>query len=144
MPELKDWLNSINKTKIDLLQEDDAGLDEKEYVPFIVNRCLSYFPELIYLVNEMNQLADADKKMQYHFLLNTIEAKNRFSPWQKETKQEHLDAIKQYYGYSNTKAKDVLRILTKEQVSYILMKLEHGTKMSVVKAKSRMKEKKRK
>jgi hypothetical protein len=144
MPELKDFLKSINKTKVDLLEDDEAGLQEKDYNPYVTNRYLSYFPELIYLVNEMNQRPDADKKFQYHFLLHSVEARNRFSPWQKQEKGDDLETIKQFYGYSNQRAKEVLRILTKEQVEYIKMKLDHGTKMTVEKVKSNMKEKKRK
>jgi hypothetical protein len=135
MPELKDWINSINKTKEDLLSDDDAGLVEKDYNPFVINRCLSYFPELIYIVNEANQRPDADKKFLYHLLLHTIEARNRFSPWQKQEKSNDLDLIKKYYGYSNQKAKEVLRILSPEQITYIKMKLDHGTVMTVEKVK---------
>jgi len=144
MPELKDWLNSINKTKVDLLADDDAGLDETTYTPFIVNRCLSYHPELIYLVNEMNKNPDADKKFQYHFLLHTVSQKSRFSPWQKQDKLSDLDTIKQYFNYNNQRAREALRVLTPEQVAYIRMRLDHGTKMSVEKVKSSMKRGKKK
>ena len=122
--ELKDWLNSINQTKKNLIDED--SLVEKEYPPYIINRCLSGHLDCIMFVNEMNQYHFLDKKMQYYFFLNTLRVKKRFSPWLRKDKIKDLDYVKRYYGYSNEKAQQALKILTKEQINFIRSKFETG------------------
>ena len=122
--ELKDWLNSINLTKKNLLDEDPTV--EKSYPPYIVNRCMSGHLDCIMFANEMNMYNFLPKKMQYDFYLNSLRKKKRFSPWVRQDKIEDLDYVKKYYGYSNEKAKQALRILTKEQLTFIKSKFETG------------------
>ena len=122
--ELKDWLNSINFSKDDLLEEDPSAI--KKYPPFIVNKCLSGHIDSIMFANEMNKSHFLDKDMQYKFLLNSLRKKRRFSPWLKKEKISDLDAIKKYYRYSDEKAQQTLRILTKEQIAYIKKKMDTG------------------
>jgi len=122
--ELKDWLNSINLTKKNLLDEDPTV--EKSYPPYIVNRCMSGHLDCIMFANEMNMYNFLPKKMQYDFYLNSLRKKKRFSPWLRQDKIEDLDYVKKYYGYSNEKAKQALRILTKEQLTFIKSKFETG------------------
>ena len=124
--ELKDWLNSINTTKENLLDEDPSL--EKEYAPYIINRCLSGHIDCIMFVNELNKNHSLPKKLQYDFLLNSLRKKKRFSPWLRKDQIKDLDIVKQYYGYSNEKAKQVLKILTKEQLSFIKSKFDTGGK----------------
>jgi len=124
MTELKDWLNSINQTKKNLIKEDPSL--EKEYAPYIVNRIYSGHLDSIMFANEMNQYPFLDKKMQYDFFLNTLRSKKRFSPWLRKDKIKDLDLVKRYYGYSNEKAKQALRILTTEQLNFIKSKFETG------------------
>jgi hypothetical protein len=124
MMELKDWLNSINFTKDDLLEEDPSAI--KKYPPFIVNKCLSGHIDSIMFANEMNKSHFLDKDMQYKFLLNSLRKKRRFSPWLKKEKISDLDAVKKYYRYSDEKAHQTLRILTKEQIAYIKKKMDTG------------------
>ena len=76
--------------------------------------------------NEMNRLYNLDKDLQYSFYLNSLRKKKRFSPWQRKEKIEDLDIIKRYYQYSDEKAKDALRILTKNQIELIKSKLNTG------------------
>ena len=122
--ELKDWLNSINQTKKNLIDEDP--LVEKQYPAYIVNRCLSGHLDAIMFVNEMNQYHFLDKKMQYDFYLNTLRTKKRFSPWLRKDTIKDIDYVKRYYGYSNEKAKQALTILSKEQLAFIKSKFETG------------------
>ena len=124
--ELKDWLNSINQTKKNLIDEDPSL--EKEYPPYIVNRCLSGHLDCIMFANEMNKYNFLPKKLQYEFLLNSLRKKKRFSPLLRQDKIKDLDYVKKYYGYSNEKAKQALRILTKEQLAFIKSKFETGGK----------------
>ena len=122
--ELKDWLNSINISKENLLDEDP--LLEKQYPPYIINRCLSGHIDCVMFVNELNKNHGLSKKLQYDFLLNSLRKKKRFSPWLRQDKIKDLDYVKRYYGYSNEKAKQALRILTKEQLNFIKSKFETG------------------
>ena len=122
--ELKDWLNSINRTKKNLIDEDPSL--EKEYSPYIMNRIYSGHLDSVLFANEMNRYNFLPKKSQYDFLLNTLRPKKRFSPWLRKDEIKNLDLVKRYYGYSNEKAKQALRILTKEQLSFIKSKFETG------------------
>ena len=122
--DLKDWLNSINQTKKNLLDEDPTL--EKEYPPYIVNRCFSGHLDCIMFANEMNIHNNIPKKMQYDFYLNSLRKKKRFSPWLRQDKIKDLDYVKRYYGYSNEKAKQTLKILNKEQLTFIKSKLDTG------------------
>jgi hypothetical protein len=115
---LGDYLNSINHTKENLLDTDDESV-EKEYTPYIVNRCLSYFPDTIFHVNEMNRFANIDKKLQYDYLINTIRKRKRYSKWMKTEKIKELEIIKKHFNYSYQKAKDVLPLLSKEDLKEI-------------------------
>ena len=118
--ELKDWLNSINLTKEDLSEEI------KTYPPYIINRCLSGHIDCIMFANEMNINHHLDKDMQYSFYLNTLRKKKRFSPWLRKEKVTDLECVKQNYGYSNEKASQALKILTKEQINFIKQRLDVG------------------
>ena len=124
MTQLKDWLNSINFTKKNLIEEDPSV--KKDYSPYIINRCLSGNLDCILFVNEMNKYSFLDKDMQYSFYLNTLRKKKRFSPWLRKDKVTDLEIIKQYYGYSNEKASNALKILTPEQIKFIKQRLETG------------------
>jgi hypothetical protein len=123
--ELKDYLNSINHQKNNLLDETDAI---KGYPPYIINRCLSGTIDTIMYANEMNIHHFLDKDVQYIFLLNSLRPKKRFSPWLKADKLKDLEIVKQYYGYSNEKAKTALGMLSKDQLEYIKSRLNVGGK----------------
>ena len=124
--ELKDWLNSINQTKKNLIDEDP--LMEKDYSPYIINRIYSGHLDAIMFANEMNMYNFLPKKLQYDFYLNSLRSKKRFSPWLRKDKIKDLDYVKRYYGYSNEKAQQALKILTKEQLNFIRLKFETGGK----------------
>jgi hypothetical protein len=113
---LTDWLNSINYTKQNLIEDP---LMEKEYVPFIVNRSLSYFPDTLFHANEMNHKHFLSKKMQYDYLRMVVRKRKRFSKWDKKHDNKDLELVKNYYGYSTKKALEILPVLTKEQIEYI-------------------------
>ena len=115
--ELKDWLNSVNFNKKDLLADDPTAISS--YPPYIVNRCLSGTVDTILFANEMNLNAHLDKDMQYSFFLYTLRKRKRFSPWLKKEQVNDLDLVKKHYGYSNEKAKVALTLLTKTQIEKI-------------------------
>ena len=123
--ELKEYLKSINETKENLMDTDDPEW-EKKYVPFIINKCLAPFNDTIMLVNEMNLRHHLDKKLQYDFLLNSIRSKKRYAPWVKASKLKDLEYVKEYYGYTNEKAKTALSILNDSQIKAIKDSLNKG------------------
>ena len=119
MTKLGDYLNAVNHTKVPLLDTDDDSI-EKGYVPFVVNRCLSYFPDTIFYVNEMNIRPDTSKKMQFDFYLNSLRKRKRFSKWLKRENPDDLQAVMDYFEYSEAKAREALNVLPKETVSEIV------------------------
>ena len=123
--ELKDWLNSINFTKENLIEDPDAI---SSYPSYIVNRCLSGHLDTVLFANEMNKYSNLDKDMQYSFFLYTLRKRKRFSPWLKKEQVDDLDLVKKHYGYSNEKAKVAVSLLTKTQLEYIRNKHDMGGK----------------
>jgi hypothetical protein len=118
--QLKDWMNSICQTKEDL----SDGISS--YPPYIINRCLSGHLDCILFANEMNKHSELPKDMQYEFYINSLRKRKRFSPWIKQDKVKDLDIVKQYYGYSNEKALQALKILSQDQITFIRNKLDVG------------------
>ena len=121
-----DFINDINFGKKNLLKDDDKGILEKEYNSFIINRGLSYFSDTVLYANEMNLRHELDKRMQNDYLLHSIRPKKRFSKWAKNKKEERVDIIKQYFNYSNQKAREVLDIITDEEYNQIKQAFETG------------------
>ena len=122
--ELKDWLNSINFNKNNLIEEDPEAISS--YPPYIVNRCLSGHLDTVLFANEMNKYSNLDKDMQYSFFLYTLRKRKRFSPWLKKEQVDDLDLVKKHYGYSNEKARIAVSLLTNTQLEYIRNKHEQG------------------
>ncbi len=123
--ELKEYLNAINFTKKDLMKSEDE-LWRKKYPAFIVNKVLSAFSDTIMFVNEMNRNHFLDKDMQFQFLLNSIRTKKRYRPFLRAKKLKEIECVKEYYGYSNDKAKSALDILSKDEIKLIKEKLYKG------------------
>ncbi len=124
---LKDYLNSINLNKNDLMDGEDP-LWEKKYPAWIVNKLLSAHSDTLFLSNEMNMHSFLDNKLQFHFYLNSVRKRKRFAPFLKSEKESDLDTVKKYYGFSNDKARSALRVLTQEQLTYMKEKLKTGGK----------------
>ena len=122
--ELKDWLNSINFNKNNLIEEDPDAISS--YPPYIINRCLSGHLDTVLFANEMNKYSNIDKDMQYSFFLYTLRKRKRFSPWLKKEQVDDLDLVKKHYGYSNEKARIAVSLLTNTQLEYIRNKHEQG------------------
>ncbi len=125
--DLGDYLNSLNYTKTSLMEDPETlEANEKGYLPYIVNRLLSNFPDSLFMANEMNQKSFLDKKLQYDYLLFGLRTRKRFSRFQKPEKIEDLDVVIEYFNYSMKKAKEALRILTPENIAYMKLKLQKG------------------
>ena len=121
----KDYLPAINHTKKNLMNSDDP-MWEKKYPAFMVNKVLSGFSDTVMLCNEMNRNHFLDRDMQFQFLLNSIRSKKRFTPFLRASKIKDIECVKEYYGYSNEKAKSALDILTNEQLKLIKERLYKG------------------
>jgi len=121
----KDYLPAINHTKKNLMDSDDP-MWEKKYPAYMVNKVLSGFQDTVMLCNEMNRNHFLDRDMQFQFLLNSIRQKKRFTPFLKASKIKDIECVKEYYGYSNEKAKSALDILTKKQLKLIKERLYKG------------------
>jgi hypothetical protein len=119
-----DYVNSILQNKTQMMVDDAT---EAAYVSFLVNRSLSYHMDTIAFANEMNRRHFIDKKMQFDFLLNTVRSKKRpFAKWAKPEKNDDLSCIKQVYGFSDSKARDALRLLSDEQIQKLKEKTDVG------------------
>lgn len=118
-----DYLNSINSTKKDIMEDDIA---EKAYNSFMVNRGLSYFNDTVLMANEMNIYSHLDKKLQYHFLINIVRKRKRFSKWAKPETESDIEAVKEYYCYSNEKARQAITLLSPENITIIKQKVNKG------------------
>jgi hypothetical protein len=118
-----DYINAISDTKIDIMVDDVA---EKQYNAFMVNRGLSYFVDTVLIANEMNRNHHLDNRLQFAFCINSVRKRKRFSKWNKPQEVESLEVVKEYYGYSNEKAKSALTILSQSQIELIKQKLYTG------------------
>jgi len=119
-----DYVNAILQNKKQLIVDE---LTEKEYNPFLSNRSLSYHKDCIMYANEMNRRHFLDKKLQFDFLINTVRSQKRpFAKWIKSEKNDDLECIKTIYGFSDSKAREALRLLSKEQIQKLKEQTDIG------------------
>lgn len=120
------FVSAINYTK-EQLHETDVSFDE-DYQPFLINRSLSYFPDTVQIANEINILHYVPKRWQFSFYLNIITKKKRYSnkKWAKRSKDSNEPFIMEYYNVSLQKAKEIMSLLTKEQIEIIKSKFYRG------------------
>ena len=118
-----DFVKAISYSKKNIMIDD---LIEEEYNSFIINRALSYYPDTILYANEMNKNHHLDGRLQFDFFINIIKKRKRFSPWLRATEIENLDVIKEYYGYSNEKAKSVLSLFNNKQIENLKQRIYKG------------------
>jgi hypothetical protein len=118
-----EYSNSINYTKKNIMVDD---ITEKAYLPYMINRQLSYFPDTVLAANEMNRNHHLDNHLQYSFLINIIRKRKRFSKWFKPEQISDLDVVKTYYGYSNEKARQILPLLSTDQINELKNKVAKG------------------
>lgn len=120
-----DYVNAINYSKKDIMVTRD---DEKAYNGFMVNRSLSYFSDTVVIANEMNKYHHLDSRLQFSFLINIIRKRKRFSKWVKPELENDLESVKEYYGYSNEKAKSVLPLFNDEHIETLKQRIYKGGK----------------
>ena len=122
-----DYINSISYNKKNIMREtDNDELAEKGYVPFLVNRGLSYYPDTIFYSNEMNMRHSLDNKLAYEYYLNSIRPRKRFSKWFKKENDDVIEVVMNYYKCSYSKALQYARVLTEDQITIIKKRLSTG------------------
>jgi hypothetical protein len=120
----KEVIPAILQTKKNVLEDEQ---DVKKYDAFIVNKALSFHVDCILHANEMNKHHGLDNDLQFQYYIQSIRSmKRKYQPWQKAEVDKDLEPIKEYFGFSNEKAKQSLRILTKEQLDFIKEKTNKG------------------
>ena len=120
-----DFINAIHYSKENLIVDDWS---EKQYNPYIINKGLSYGHDTVIPANEMNSRPHIDKLLQFQFLINIIRPKKRFNKWIKAEKIDDLEIVKEYYGYSTEKAKQVLPLLNDSVVKELRIRITKGGK----------------
>ena len=118
-----EYTTAINYSKKNIMIDDIA---EKAYNPFLINRSLSYFHDTVLAANEMNINHHIDNRLQFDFFINIVRKRKRFSKWFKPEQISDLDVVKKYYGYSNEKARQVLTLLSTEQINELKNKVARG------------------
>ena len=118
-----EYVNAINYTKKDIMTDD---ITEKGYAPYMINRQLSYFPDTVLAANEMNRNHHLDNRLQFDFFINIVRKRKRFSKWFKPEHISDLDVVKEYYGYSNEKARQVLTLLSTDNINELKHKVAKG------------------
>ena len=120
-----DFLNSIHHSKENLIVDEWS---EKQYNPYIINKGLSYGHDTVIPANEMNSRPHLDKILQFHILINIIRPKKRFNKWIKAEKIDDLETVKEYYGYSTEKAKQILPLLNDSVIDEMKTRITKGGK----------------
>ena len=120
-----EFLNDINYGKSNIMVDD---ITEKAYNAFMVNRGMSYFNDTVLMANEMNLNAHLDNRLQFDFLINIVRKKKRFSKWAKAQISDDVEVVKEYYGYSNEKAKQACKLLSSDQIEELRKKVYKGGK----------------
>jgi len=121
------YVNAVSDSKKDLMvgTENDE-LAEKGYNPYLTNKSLSYHVDAILYVNEMNQYASLDNKLQFDYYLHGLPKKKRFSKWSKKQENEDIEVVSEWYGCNYSKAAEILKIINKNTLDLIKHKLQKG------------------
>ena len=122
-----EYVDALSFSKKDMMRgTENDELSEKSYVPFLVNRSLSYHIDAVLEANQMNLCAHLDSKLQFDFLLNTLRKRKRFAKWCKPVSNNDLEAVMEYFKYNRSTAEQALKCLTAEDMSTIYSKIDKG------------------
>lgn len=125
MADVFEYYKAITNNKQQMITDE---VSEAGYVPFVINRTLSYSTDALFHANEINQYPHLDKKMQFDYYLHALRKRSRFARWAKKVSTDDLDAIKQYYKYSDKRALEAIVVLTEQQIKDIKDRLNKGGK----------------
>lgn len=120
-----DFVNQINHGKKNLIRDsDNPQLAEKDYVPFLVNKTLSYFPDTIVDANLINMHQDLPKSMQFDYFINKVRPRKRFAKWSKPEVDEKINALSEYFKINKNRAKELLTVLSADDIDEIIIKIK--------------------
>lgn len=108
-----DFVKSINEKTENLIQVQPEV--ERDYLPYMVNRSLSFSPDTILYANSMNERWTLDKKLQYDFLYGSVRRRRRYDKWMKREEDEMLPLVMELYKVNQRRAAEYLSLLTEEQ-----------------------------
>ena len=118
-----DFVNAVTYTKKDIMVDDVAS---KGYSAFLTNKSLSYHQDCIMYVNEMNSNSHLDSTLQFHYFLNTLRKRKRFSKWSNPRVLEDMKVIQRYYDCSISKAEEYSKILTAKEIKIMKERMKKG------------------
>ncbi len=124
MPSASYFFNAVSYTK-DADQFTQGEID-KDYTPFVVNKMVSQYRELVLLADEMNIRRNISKEDQLHFYMVTIPKNKRRALWSTKAKNEDLDVVMEYYNITHEKADPYMKILTGDQIQELKERLNKG------------------
>jgi len=126
MSSVFDYVNSINSTKVNIMKDtENDELAEKGYIPYVVNKSLSYFTDTLLYANEINRHGFLDNKMQYEYLLHSVRQGKRFARWAKKDNNEVIESISMYFKVNRVRAEEYANILNDRQKNEILEKTKN-------------------
>lgn len=120
-----DFIGSFSSKK-EYLYDDRLS---KDYVPFIINRGLSFSVQTLFYANEMNCSSALDKKLQHDFYFYFLPKTKSYNKWikgEKSSAEETLIANK--YNVSLEKAREYMKLLSPEQIEAIEQSMNKGGK----------------
>ena len=104
-------------------------MDKKTFEPFMVNRFLSMNMGLLELVNELQKftIGQLSPKDVYKMYLDFLPKKRSFDKYIKGKKDDKynsnvLEYLAKYYSVSQREVRDYLEILSKDDITTILLK----------------------
>lgn len=100
----------------DPIMKDLTEQEMKAYPRYIINKVVSHFPDCIFDVNELNSLPYVDGKMHFDYFFYALTKKKRYSKWIKAEKEEYIGLVKEFFNYSELKAREALKILSIDQL----------------------------
>ena len=115
-----EFVTAISETKKDLMRNGSAR--ESDYVPFLVNRALSYHADAVLYANDMNCMPTMPKVMQHDYLMESLRPRRRFSKWYKPDSSLAEEVVSAEYGYSRARAREALAVLRDDQIKQLIEK----------------------
>ena len=105
--ELFDYVKCINSGEKKNIEVDN------NYVPFLVGRAFSFYPDTVKVASVINRYPDIDKRGHFLFLSHAIRPRKRFSKWHRFDKdlKDRILEIAKYYNISFAKAKEAYKII---------------------------------
>jgi len=120
LPSIFDYLNSVSNKKY---MKPDSDL--KVYNQYIMNKGLSYYPDAILLVDEVNK-GNISDQWHYEFLYHVLDKKVRRSKWFKPDQDDDLKVIVEYFDINMSKAREIIKLFSKDEIENIKQTLNKG------------------